>query len=422
MGSIYRKKDSDDQPIGFYYFKYRSPIDGKNHYERTKPPTIDEKAAEAYRIKRLHEMNMGTGRPAGGTVVPTVTDLYNKLKTAYRLGKNKRRGGRTLDNGEFANLELHWSHLAPVFADRDANSIGDADIDRYVERRRSEVTRLGRPPAKASINRELATLRTMYQEGRELVAKLPRITLLDESDNVREGFIEDSKEIKKLFHAAKEPWLRLFVTIALTYAWRVSEIVADRKRPEKGLMVSNVNWERNELGLVLGSTKNRARRIVKMTPEVRKLVRAAAKGQSSKTYLLRRADGSTVYEFRKDWWELCCSVELGQMVCPMCERKFPTAKQRGLRGLDRDERPHEMKDGVEACPVCGYKGRKQYVGLLVHDLRRSAAKRLEQQGFTSNQIKDTGGWKTDSVLRRYQIQSHADREAVYQKLKDAPLG
>ena len=228
LGCLYRKKQNGVE-VGFYFWKYISPIDHKAHAESTS--TIDEKAAKAYQLRRLNELNMGTGRPAGGALIVTVADLYEKLKVSYRLGKNKRRGGRLLANGEFANLELHWSHLCPVFSERDVNSITEGDIERYIERRRAEVTRLGRSPSNASINRELASLRSMYEEGRELINKVPKITLLDESGNIRQGFIEDS-DLKKLVGAAKEPWLKLFLTISLTYGWRLHEIVADYSRPK----------------------------------------------------------------------------------------------------------------------------------------------------------------------------------------------
>ena len=165
------------------------------------------------------------------------------------------------------------------------------------------------------------------------------------------------------------------------------------------------------LTLSPGSTKNKEGRSVLMTDAVLKLVRAAVKGQSDDTFLIHYEDRSPVYDVRKEWWALCCSLGLGHMVCPLCEQRRPRVK---VRGLDNGERPHIMVNG--SCPLCGHMGREQYIGLLVHDLRRSAAKRMLLLDLSPKHMMDTGGWKTDSIMRRYQIKSHADLLAAHKKL------
>ncbi len=52
-------------------------------------------------------------------------------------------------------------------------------------------------------------------------------------------------------------------------------------------------------------------------------------------------------------------------------------------------------------------------GLHIHDLRRTAARRLRAQGNDSSVIKKVCGWKTDSVFQRYCIVNQDDmREAL----------
>ncbi len=51
-------------------------------------------------------------------------------------------------------------------------------------------------------------------------------------------------------------------------------------------------------------------------------------------------------------------------------------------------------------------------GLLVHDLRRSAARNLRAAGVAESTIMITGGWETDSVFRRYAIVSNKDSAAA----------
>ncbi|MDR3724118.1 MAG: hypothetical protein P4K83_06480 [Terracidiphilus sp.] len=50
---------------------------------------------------------------------------------------------------------------------------------------------------------------------------------------------------------------------------------------------------------------------------------------------------------------------------------------------------------------CG--GKRKYIGLLVHDMRRSAAKRLRESGIHEKPIMDISGWKTRSMFDRYTI-------------------
>jgi hypothetical protein len=87
--------------------------------------------------------------------------------------------------------------------------------------------------------------------------------------------------------------------------------------------------------------------------------------------------------------------------------------------------------GVLACRDCGQavtagkkctkcSNRKQrYRGLIVHDLRRSAAKALRAAGAPESVIMATGGWKTASVFRRSAIVSSADQRAVVEMLERA---
>jgi hypothetical protein len=47
-------------------------------------------------------------------------------------------------------------------------------------------------------------------------------------------------------------------------------------------------------------------------------------------------------------------------------------------------------------------------GLLVHGLRRTDPRKLRRLGVDRDTIMRIGGWKTDSVLRRYKIVDERD--------------
>jgi integrase len=57
--------------------------------------------------------------------------------------------------------------------------------------------------------------------------------------------------------------------------------------------------------------------------------------------------------------------------------------------------------------------------LIIHDLRRSAAKALRRAGVSESVIMATGGWKTPAMFRRYAIVSSADQRAAVEMLERA---
>lgn len=114
-----------------------------------------------------------------------------------------------------------------------------------------------------------------------------------------------------------------------------------------------------------------------MTSEVFELMCACVAGKQPETFVFTRADGSRIIEPRKDWYNLCVACGLGKLVK---EGKWPNA--RGVRN--------------------------KYVGLNLHDFRRSAVRNLVRAGVSEKVCMDISGHKTRSVFDRYNIGDESD--------------
>jgi hypothetical protein len=73
------------------------------------------------------------------------------------------------------------------------------------------------------------------------------------------------------------------------------------------------------------------------------------------------------------------------------------------------------------------KGRDlKYPGLILHDMRRTAARNFRRAGIAEGVIMRVGGWRTRSVFERYNIISQADIQDALEKFerrwKDSEAG
>jgi integrase len=252
-------------------------------------------------------------------------------------------------------LPGRWLHLKPAFATKRARELRTEDVNDYI------LARQRAGAANATINRELATLKRMFRVAmqEEKIERVPHIPMLKET-NVRTGFV-DYAAFQRLQAAAEreELWLRIFLELGFTYGWRRGEML--------GLRVRRVNLAAHTIRLDTGSTKNGEGREVTMNLRVEALLRQAVTGREPEDYVRRRTNGGQVKEFRRTWNNL--------------------TKRAGLPGL------------------------------LVHDLRRSAAKALRKAGVPESVIMATGGWLTSSMFRRYAIVSSSDQRDAMEKLE-----
>jgi hypothetical protein len=362
-GSIYQQPGCLTWTISFYGYN------GRRIREAT--GTEDYRAAQ----QKLREKLVAIGR--GEPVEPRrrrevlMSELYDGLARHYRVN-----GRKSLDA-----VQRRWLlHLKPIFGEMPARNLTHDLLNKYIDRRQAEKA------ASATINRELAALKTMLRLGlRDHKLTVPLFPHLVE-DNVRTGFVEQSG-FDKLCKLATELWLRLFLEMAFTYGWRKKQFLT--------LRVRQVNLLTNSIRLDVGTTKNKDGLEVAVTETIRELVKLAVAGKGPDDHLLTRATGQPVKDFRKTWHKLSVQAGLGSMVCRECGKVVIGKK----------------------CE-CGGK-RVKYVGLILHDFRRSAARELRRAGVPESTIMDIGGWKTREMFKRYAITDTKDVAAAISKRERA---
>ncbi len=323
MGSIYKRG-------GVYWIKYYRY--GKPFRESTK----SHKEADAKRLLKKREGEIAGGK-FPGIYFDRVTfdELKEDFLRDYRINQKKslrraERSAKTLE-GFFSNMRVP--------------DITTTKIDEYTDQRLEEGA------ANATINRELAALKRMFNLGVQQtppkVAMVPYIRMLSEN-NVRKGFFEHGE-----FLAVKEAlpeYLKTIVTFGYRFGWRVNEILS-------------LTWDRVDLknGIVrkeTGETKNNEARTVYLNDELKEEFKAL--------FINRRLDVPFVF-LRED---------------------------RPIKGF--------RKAWLKACSTAGVKGR------LFHDLRRTAIRNMVRAGVSDTVSMKISGHKTRSVFDRYNIVSDED--------------
>ena len=274
-----------------------------------------------------------------------------------------------------------------------AAQIDGAAFNRYVVKRQATGT------ANGTINRERSVLLKMLRlalEGGKL-ARLPVIRGLKEAAP-RSGFFEAEQYAAVRRHLSAD--LQTGCDVAYTFGWRMqSEVLALERR--------HVDLVGGRLTLRAGETKNDEGREVFLTPPLKAALAAQLERVDALQRKLERVipfvfphlsgrhRGKRILDFRKAWRTACLEAELG-----------------GLTGEAREQRRQWLK----ANPKAGL------LGMLRHDLRRTAVRNLVRAGVPERVSMELTGHKTRSVFDRYDIVSDADKRAASERLMGQGLG
>ena len=266
---------------------------------------------------------------------------------------------REVNGKNVAEAQKRIDHLEKFFKGMKVTAITNTHIREYIE------DRIGEGAANATINRELAALKRMFNLGaRERPPKVdknqvPYIKMLQEK-NIRKGFLEYG-EYLALIDALPE-YLKGFVAFGYRTGWRKEEICS-RKWQHVDLEVGIVRLEP-------GETKNGKGRTVYLDEELKAILQDQwEKRKSSKKilpYVFLNARGTDrIKQFDKAWKKACKAAGIGRRV--------------------------------------------------FHDLRRSAVRNMVRSGISEHTAMKISGHKTRAIFDRYDIVSDFDLEQAAKK-------
>ncbi len=369
-GSIYLREDSS-------VWSYQIFANGRR--ERGSTGCRNKREAESFVRRKLAEYSVGLSDLNSEKV--TVKELIEDI-----LLRNKNDGNKSI-----ADDESRWrNHLQPFFGHLRATQVSSKLIDRYIDKRKSQVTRSEKPPENATINREMSLLKAAFNYGTEQtppkVRFVPHFNMLEEN-NVRRGFLQDEQYLRLSRECAVEGvWLVGLFETAYAYGWREDELLT--------LIVGQLDLLAKIIDL--GETKNGDQRMILMTEHLFQVLVRCASGKKPSDFVFTRDDGSPVKDFRDAWWNACIRSGLGRFQCRECKQIVCEGRK---------------------CKICHSKKKAKYFGLHFHDLRRTCIRNMSRKGIPEKVGMLISGHKTDSVYRRYNI---IDMEVV--KTATAKIG
>ena len=290
--------------------------------------------------------------------LPTIGDALDAHLSDFEL--NDRRTSARLLNS-YAHFFRHWGKDLP------ASEVNYAKLLAYSKKRLEE----GCKPQ--TIKNEFVNLRRGLKllEFADLIPNVPKFPEIRPS-KPRKGFFEDEEINRVLAHLP--PDVRPLISFLKITGWRFSEGCELRWK--------NVDWTGQVIYLHPDETKCGEARIFPfgVIPELKALLESQKR--IAEDFATRLFGNSPHVFFR-----------------------HPDSHNREVRMIQQF---HCLWDGAR--DAAGLKGK------LIHDLRRTAARRLERAGISRSVSMKLMGHRTDSIFNRYAISNESDLKEGIEKL------
>ena len=221
-----------------------------------------------------------------------------------------------------------------------------------------QAQRLSEGVSRATVNREVACLGRMLSLAVESgkLSRKPKFQLL-EGERVRQGFLEHGEFLLLLGHLPEH--LQPVVEFLYLSGWRKGEAVKLEWR--------DVDLQGNVVRLRIENSKNKEARVLPLTARLRELIQAQAERRRLDCPFVFHCEGQKIGDFRKAWKTAC------------------------------------QKSGLD--------------GVIIHDLRRCAARNLSRAGVPETVAMEITGHKTRSKYRRYRIVDERDLREATERLQ-----
>jgi integrase len=249
---------------GVYWVDYY--VDGHRKRERIGP---DKRLAETVLRKRKVEIAEGKYLDKQRPITTTFDELADVYVTWIKPDEDR---GVPARKKSWRSHDLYaLGHLRPYFGAHRLTAITPAMVAQYQAERRASLSRFGRPARPASVNRELATLRTMFNVAKRGMLGLKGGVPLENPVTSRLSFAEDNErdrvltpdELARLIELAPD-WLRPIMILAHDSGMRRGEIAR--------LRWAQVDGKRRLITLRSGETKTNEGRVIPMTDRVYRLL------------------------------------------------------------------------------------------------------------------------------------------------------
>ena len=337
MGSIYQRGGR-----GPWWIAYVG-LDGRQHCESARNRGAGIKGTHADAVRLLAQRE---GKISEGIAVTPQTGRITFDQAVAAVVKDHEANARRSTEHVKARID---QHLRPYFhAQTRLAAITSAHLREYVTHRRSEGA------SAATVNRELSILRRAFRlaHQNEQIGSVPSFPMLDESRNVRQGFLEPADFDKVRGAIAPELYADV-ASVAYITGWRVpSEVLP--------LAWSQVDMRAGLVRIDPGVTKAGEGRQFPITAALREVLKRREKAKQDGCTLVFHDDGQpiTARAFHKAWTAACTSARL--------------------------------------------------TGRIPHDMRRSAVRNLERASIPRKVAMQMVGHRTESIYRRYHIVAEAD--------------